>query len=90
LTNLGTHCPLCQSYSTEIHQNRPILVRDLPCFDKVTYLRVPRRQFYCRHCQKYFTENLAWIESKRRHTLRYEENIFERVKSSSIAQVASG
>lgn len=89
LTNLGTHCPLCQSYSTEIHQNRPILVRDLPCFDKVTYLQVPRRQFYCRHCQKYFTEKLPWIESKRRHTLRYEKNIFERVKSSNIAQVAS-
>ena len=89
LTNLGTHCPLCQSYSTEIHQNRPILVRDLPCFDKATYLQVPRRQFYCRHCQKYFTENLPWIESKRRHTLRYEKNIFERVKSSNLAQVAS-
>jgi transposase len=89
LTNLGTHCPLCQNYSTEIHQNRPILVRDLPCFDKITYLRIPRRQFYCRHCQKYFTENLPWIESKRRHTLRYEKNIFERVKSSNISQVAS-
>lgn len=90
LTNLGTHCPSCQSYTTEINQNRPILVRDLPCFDKVTYLQVPRRQFYCRHCQKYFTEKLPWIEWKRRHTLRYEKNIFERVKSSSIATVALG
>lgn len=88
LTNLGTHCSLCQSYTTEINQNRPILVRDLPCFDKVTYLSVPRRQFYCRHCQKYFTEKLPWIEWKRRHTLRYEKNVFERVSSSNITTVA--
>ncbi len=88
LTNLGTHCPSCKNFTTEINQNRPILVRDLPCFDKVTYLQVPRRQFYCRHCQKYFTEKLPWIEWKRRHTLRYEKNVFERVKSSNIATVA--
>lgn len=88
LTNLGTHCPSCQNFTTEINQNRPILVRDLPCFDKVTYLQVPRRQFYCRHCQKYFTEKLPWIEWKRRHTLRYEKKVFERVKSSNIATVA--
>ncbi|WP_317619346.1 transposase family protein [Laspinema sp. D2d] len=38
LTNLGTYCPVCQSYTTEINQNRPIVVRDLPCFEKITYL----------------------------------------------------
>lgn len=89
LTNLGTNCPKCQGYTTEINQNRPMIVRDLSCFDKVTYLLVPRRQFYCRCCQKYFTENLSWIDWKRRHTLRYEINIFDRVISSSIAKVAS-
>jgi len=26
LTHLGTHCPVCQSYTTEINQNRKILV----------------------------------------------------------------
>ncbi|PSB60738.1 hypothetical protein C7B79_24670 [Chroococcidiopsis cubana CCALA 043] len=30
-----------------MHQNRPMLVRDLPSFGRVVYLKVPRRQFYC-------------------------------------------
>ncbi|WP_438802929.1 ISL3 family transposase [Laspinema palackyanum] len=89
LTNLGTNCPKCQSYTAEINQNRPMIVRDLPCFNKFTYLLVPRRQFYCPCCQKYFTETLSWVDWKRRHTLRYETNIFDRVISSSIAKVAS-
>ncbi|MBE9124326.1 transposase family protein [Tychonema sp. LEGE 07199] len=45
LIDLGTHCPSCQNFTTEINQNRPLLVRDLPCFDKVTYLQVPDGNF---------------------------------------------
>ena len=54
----------------------------------VIYLRVPRRQFYCTQCQRYFTERLSWIDWQRRHTCRYEANIFERVKGSGIEKVA--
>lgn len=34
-------------YTEDLHQNRPILIRDLPVFGKVVYLKIPRRQFYC-------------------------------------------
>lgn len=88
LTNVGINCPHCQQYITEMHQNRPITVRDLPCFGKITFLLVPRRQFYCPHCQRYSTERLDWLDWQRRHTQRYETQIFARVLSSSIAQVA--
>ena len=47
LTNIGISCPHCENYITEFHQDRPTLVRDLSCFGRVTYLLVPRRQFYC-------------------------------------------
>lgn len=40
-------CLHCGHYTDEMHQNRPILVRDLPTFGRAVYLRVPRRQFYC-------------------------------------------
>lgn len=52
------------------------------------YLRVPRRQFYCVQCQRYSTERLIWIDWQRRHTERYEANIFERIKGSTIEKVA--
>lgn len=45
-------------YTDKNHQNRPILIRDLPISGKATYLKIPRRQFYCQHCGHYSTENL--------------------------------
>ncbi len=88
LNNNGTKCPHCHSITTEFNQNRPILVKDLPVFGKAVYLRVPRRQFYCRKCQRYSTENLEWLNWKRRHTQKYEAKIFERIKGASIEKVA--
>ncbi len=81
-------CPHCQNSSDELHQNRPILVRDLSVFGKVVYLNVPRRQFYCRECQRYFTERLSFVNWERRSTQRYEDYIYQRVQNTSIEQVS--
>lgn len=83
----GMSCPHCQKYTEELHQNRPILVRDLPTFGRRVYLQVPRRQFYCSGCQRYSTERLEFFDWKRRHTGRYEVNIYERVQQSSMEQI---
>jgi transposase len=83
----GMVCHHCQSYTEQLHQNRPILVRDLPVFGRPVYLKVPRRQFYCPNCQRYPTEKIDFLYLKRRHTQRYEQNIYERVKQSSMEQI---
>ncbi|WP_333109549.1 MULTISPECIES: transposase family protein [unclassified Microcoleus] len=80
-------CHHCQNYTEQLHQNRPILVRDLPLFGRPVYLKVPRRQFYCSNCQRYPTEKVDFWDIKRRHTQRYEQNIYERVKQSSMEQI---
>jgi transposase len=51
------------------------------------YLKVPRRQFYCPSCQRYSTEKLEFLDKKRRHTQRYEQNIYTGVKQSSMEQI---
>ena len=71
----------------KLHQARPILVRDLSVFGRPVYLKIPRRQFYCPTCQRYPTERIDFLDVKRRHTQRYEQNIYERVKQSSMAQI---
>jgi transposase len=81
-------CPHCKKLTSELHQVRPILVRDLPTFGQPVYLRVPRRQFYCRYCQKYVTEKLDFISWRRRYTQRYESHIYQRVLMSNIEQVS--
>lgn len=55
LSNQLADCYFCQRPTKELHQTTFVLIRDLPIFGKPVYLKVPRRRFYCRHCQKYFT-----------------------------------
>ena len=86
--NEAAPCPHCQQSSDTLNQNRPILIRDLPISGQTIHLQVPRRQFYCRNCQRYFTERLAFIDWERRYTQRYESAIYERVKSTTIEQVS--
>ncbi len=88
LLNEQSVCPHCQNQSDELHQNRPMLIRDLSVFGKVVYLQVPRRQFYCSTCQRYFTEQLPFVDWERRYTQRYEKAIYQRVQASSIEQVS--
>lgn len=83
-----TNCLHCQNSTQELHQITSILIRDLPTFGSPVYLKMPKRRFYCRKCQKYFTENLEFIDSRRLHTQRYEKNIYYRVQSSSIEQIS--
>ena len=51
-------------------------------------MKVPRRKFYCNNCQKYPTEQLAWVENRQRFTQRYQKYVYERVKESSCEQVS--
>lgn len=81
-------CPHCQNLSDELHQNRPMQIRDLSVFGKFVYLYVPRRQFYCSHCQRYFTERLTFVDWERRYTQRYEDYVYQQVQNTSIEQVS--
>ena len=71
----------------KLHQARLIIVRDLSVFGRPVYLKIPRRQFYCPTCQRYATERIDFLGVKRRHTQRYEQNIYERVKQSNMEQI---
>ncbi|MBW4635893.1 MAG: transposase family protein [Iphinoe sp. HA4291-MV1] len=83
----GTYCPYCRKYTEELHQSRPIVVRDLPLHGKEVYLKLPRRQFYCRLCQRYITERLQFIDWRRKYTQRYEENIYAQINHVNIEQI---
>jgi transposase len=83
-----SNCPHCHHPSDQLHQNRPVLIRDLSIFGQSVYLQVPRRQFYCKTCQKYFTECLSFVDWERRYTQRYENYIYQRVQATTIEQVS--
>ena len=81
-------CNYCGSLTDELHQTNNVLVRDLSISGQMVYLKVPRRKFYCKNCQRFFTENLEFMEARRKYTVRYEEYIYGRVNVSSVEQVS--
>jgi transposase len=87
-TSQGINCFHCQEYTEEFHQTTWLLVRDLPTFGQPVYLKVPRRRFYCRKCQRYVTEKLEFIEWRQVYTKRYQQHIYQRVITSSVEQVS--
>jgi transposase len=88
LINQGINCPYCQTYTDKLHEDRPILVRDLSICGQGVYLKVPRRQFECPQCKRISTERLSFLEMRRQYTIRYEEYIYERVKELTVEQVS--
>ena len=69
LINQEISCPHCQTYTDNLHQDRPILVRDLSICGQGVYLKVPRRQFDCLDCKKVCPEQLSFLEKRREKLL---------------------
>jgi len=83
----GAECPRCDTYCTDLHENHPRTVRDLPISGKVCYLRFVRRRFFCSHCRSPFSESLSFVGERRDYTKRYEAWIFHQVKENNITAV---
>jgi len=81
-------CPGCGVRSARNHSQKPIRVRDLPCFGQHVYLVMPRRRFKCRHCDKPFMEHLSFMEFGTSFTKRYEQYLYEQCKERSFTAVA--
>jgi transposase len=73
-------CPRCMQAATGSHEQQDRCVRHLDVWGMKTLVHFPQRRFDCEVCGKPFTENLEWIEPKRRQTSAFEVHIYERVK----------
>jgi transposase len=87
LEHSSARCPQCGVRSTRRHSEKPVAVRDLPCFGRQAYLIVPRRRFKCRHCEKPFTELLPFVEFRTSFTKRYEQYVYEQCRERSFTAV---
>lgn len=83
----GAECPRCGVYCTDLHENHPRTVRDLPISGKACYLRFVRRRFFCSHCRDPFSESLSFVQERRDYTKRYQAWIFHQVKEDNITAV---
>jgi transposase len=86
-TRKSAKCSRCGTYSTNLHENLPRTVRDLPISGKACYLRFVRRRFFCSQCSKPFSESLSFVGERRDYTKRYQAWIFHQVKENNITAV---
>jgi transposase len=76
-------CPRCLTATIELHDQEDRCVRHLDIWGMKTLVHFPQRRFDCNVCGKPFTENLEWIDAKRRQTSPFEMHIYERVKNKT-------
>jgi transposase len=76
-------CPRCLKATTEVHEEKGRCVRHLDIWGMKTLVHFPQRRFDCDVCGRPFTENLDWIDPKRRQTHILEMHIYEQVKNKT-------
>ena len=87
-TRVDAVCPNCKQRSRHLHTNHWYNIEDLPWNEKPVFLRVNRRQFWCKHCGQVFSEELAFVKKRRTYTQRFADEILSQVLGSSIHRVA--
>jgi len=81
-------CPCCHTVSTTIKEYKERCVRDCDIWGKRTFLHFWRRRFECPECGHRFTEELKDIGWKRRHTIRFELQIYAACLGNSKKRTA--
>jgi len=81
-------CPRCGKAMAGSYDHKDRCVRHLDIWGMRTFVHFAQRRFDCEVCGKPFTENLEWLDPKRRQTGVYEAHIYERVKKTSRKHVA--
>lgn len=81
-------CTSCGKRSRTIHDHRkPSVIKHLKLGKRQTYLVVSKRRFFCKACQKPFTETLPGINKWQRKTRALDEEIIESLREMSFASI---
>jgi transposase len=87
LKNYGI-CPRCGEESHRLHQNHRYIIKDLPLGEQQVFLEINKRQFKCDKCKKPFSEELEFVDSRRKYTKRLANQTIKEVLDSDIHSVA--
>lgn len=80
-------CPVCGVGTKTVRCYTSRVVRDLAILGRKTYLQLESRQFECRCCARYFTEDIELVHGNHGFTKRYEAHLYEQMKGVNIQQV---
>jgi transposase len=81
-------CSRCGLKSDKLHQNHQQIIKDLDWGEQAVFLEINRRQFNCKKCNKPFSEELEFVQERRKYTKRLAAKIIEEVLADDIRSVA--
>jgi transposase len=68
-------CPKCATKSYSIYDHVKTKTKDTPFRDKLIFLQIKKRRFYCKNCKSVFTEPVPGIKKGHRTTERLRRHI---------------
>lgn len=68
-------CPRCPTLSSSVYDRRLCTVKDAPVRDQIVFLKIEKRRFWCKNCQKPFTEYIPGIRKGSRTTERFKRAV---------------
>ncbi len=81
-------CPRCGMKSHKLHQNHRYIIKDLPLGEQQVFLEINKRQFKCDKCKKPFSEELDFVDSRRKYTKRLANQTIKEVLDSDIKSIS--
>ncbi len=81
-------CPRCLQPEPCNHESKSRSVRHLDILGMRTIIHFQQRRCDCEVCGRPFTEQLSWLDPKRRQTQAYEEYIYQPVKNRPRASIS--
>lgn len=84
-------CPLCHTLTSQVHDYRVSVIKDLPVMGKKTFLHYRKRRYHCPCCKKHFYETFPILAKHCRITTRlafYSIHLLDsRQSASSVASL---
>ena len=79
-------CSYCNKYSRSIHSKlKPMEIKYLTIAGYTVYLKVYKKRFYCKACNKVFTENNYINGTRKRISMKTEQNILMDLKNYNLS-----
>lgn len=73
-------CPCCHSKTTKVHDYHLQLIKDIPIYNKDTFLYYRKRRYVCKNCGKRFYEKNSFLPKRARKTKRLTAFIIDKLK----------
>jgi len=82
-------CPVCGQLTNRVNQTSTHIIQDLSISNRAVYLHLRVKQYVCKDCNRYFTEEVSFASLGKSYTKRLAKMIFDLGLQTSSTALAS-